>query len=112
MSDTLADLKKSIDAAAQVVKESEYIQRKKRRRPLSKTIMLHAFAKEWVIIVATFAFCAIYNDLTPLGFLIPAVFIEIGIEKGFYFTSSKAEKLKHMEMSYNPQYDEENFKEV
>lgn len=84
----------------------------KRKRPLGKTIMIMAVYKEWFIILFTCIFCWIKSDSAPLLYLIPAVFIEIGIEKAFYFNSSKATALKSMELNYDPNYDTNNFREV
>ena len=100
----------SVDEAKEALKEARAAEKRKARGPLSKLIMKVAFFKEWFIILFACGFCVWTRDGTPLAYLIPAVFIEIGVEKAYYFKSSSAEKLKNMEMNYDCNYDENNFR--
>ena len=65
--------------------------RKKPKREFSKLILIAVGAV--TILVTAFTFIMVWrtSDLSPLGYLIPAVFGEFGVGTGFYYSKAKAE---------------------
>lgn len=43
------------------------------------------------------------NDLSPLAYLIPAVFTELGVGTGFYYSKAKAENRIKLRKMYGPE---------
>lgn len=43
------------------------------------------------------------NDLSPLAYLIPAVFAELGVGTGFYYSKAKAENRIKLRKMYGPE---------
>ncbi len=74
----------------------------KRRKKLefSKLIMLTVGAV--TIIVTAFALFMMWKtqDLSPLAYLIPAVFAELSVGTGFYYSKAKAENRIKLRKKY------------
>ena len=74
----------------------------KRRKKLefSKLIMLTVGAV--TIIVTAFALFMMWKtqDLSPLAYLIPAVFTELSVGTGFYYSKAKAENRIKLRKQY------------
>lgn len=65
----------------------------------SKLIMIVIGAVTILVTVFTLIMVWRTNDLSPLGYLIPAVFAELAAATGFYYSKAKAEnriKLRKM----------------
>ena len=65
--------------------------KQKKKTEFSKLIMLVVGAV--TVIVTAFTLYMIWKtqDLSPLGYLIPAVFAELSVGTGFYYSKAKAE---------------------
>lgn len=76
--------------------------RKKPKREFSKLILIAVGAV--TVLVTAFTFIMIWrtNDLSPLGYLIPAVFGELGVGTGFYYSKAKAENRIKLRKLYGP----------
>ena len=73
--------------------------KKKPKKEFSKLILICAGAVTVLITAFTFIMVWRTNDLSPLAYLIPAVFTELGVGTGFYYSKAKAEnriKLRKM----------------
>lgn len=72
----------------------------KKKIEFSKLIMLTVGAV--TIIVTAFALFMIWKtqDLSPLAYLIPAVFAELSVGTGFYYTKAKAENRIKLRQKY------------
>ena len=57
----------------------------------SKLILIVIGAVTVLVIVFTLIMVWRTNDLSPLGYLIPAVFAELAAATGFYYSKAKAE---------------------
>ena len=107
-----AEARKNLETdMAKLQEELEQYKKIKKKRPMSKTLVRWTPYKEWFIILVTIGMCVYKGDLTPMAYLIPAVFVEIGVEKAFYFKNSEAEKVAAMQYGYDPDYNSKNFKE-
>lgn len=75
---------------------------KKPKREFSKLIMIAVGAV--TVLVTAFTFIMVWrtNDLSPLGYLIPAVFGELGVGTGFYYSKAKAENRIKLRKLYGP----------
>lgn len=72
---------------------------KKPKREFSKLILICAGGRYCVGNGLHFIMVWRTNDLSPLAYLIPAVFTELGVGTGFYYSKAKAEnriKLRKM----------------
>lgn len=56
------------------------------------------------VLVTAFTFIMVWrtNDLSPLAYLIPAVFTELGVGTGFYYSKAKAENRIKLRKMYGP----------
>lgn len=57
----------------------------------SKLLCLIVILLTLVVTVATFVFITMFNDLSPLEWLIPSIFTECAVVSGFYSYKAKAE---------------------
>lgn len=57
------------------------------------------------VLVTAFTFIMVWrtNDLSPLAYLIPAVFTELGVGTGFYYSKAKAENRIKLRKMYGPE---------
>ena len=69
----------------------------KRKKEFSKIIFV--LVTVMVIVVVSFSLVMVWitRDLSPLSWLIPAVFAELAAITGFYFNKAKAENVKKIE---------------
>lgn len=76
--------------------------RKKPKREFSKLILIAVGAV--TVLVTAFTFIMVWrtSDLSPLGYLIPAVFGELGVGTGFYYSKAKAENRIKLRKLYGP----------
>lgn len=72
----------------------------KKKIEFSKFIF--CFVTFFIIALTIFCFVMIFktNDLSPLAYLIPAWFSELGIATGFYYSKAKAENLIKLKKIY------------
>ena len=72
----------------------------KKKIEFSKFIF--CFVTFFIVILTLFSFLMIYktNDLSPLSYLIPAWFGEMGVATGFYYNKAKAENLIKLKKIY------------
>ena len=61
--------------------------------------------KAVTVLVTAFTFIMVWrtNDLSPLAYLIPAVFTELGVGTGFYYSKAKAENRIKLRKMYGPE---------
>lgn len=74
--------------------------KRKKKMEFSKLIMLVVGAV--TIVVTAFSLFMMWrtNDLTPLAYLIPAVFAELSVGTGFYYSKAKAENRIKLRKQY------------
>ena len=74
--------------------------KQKKKTEFSKLIMLVVGAV--TVIVTAFTLYMIWKtqDLSPLGYLIPAVFAELSVGTGFYYSKAKAENKIKLRKKY------------
>lgn len=77
--------------------------RKKPKREFSKSILIFIGAVTVIITVFTLIMIWRTNDLSPLAFLIPAVFTELSVGTGFYYSKAKAENRIKLRKLYGPE---------
>ena len=72
----------------------------KKKIEFSKIIF--CFVTFFIVLLTLFSFYMIYktNDLSPLAYLIPGWFGEMGIATGFYYNKAKAENLIKLKKIY------------
>ncbi len=72
----------------------------RRKREFSKVII--ACAAGLTAVVTAFTFAAVWKtgDLSPLAYLIPAVFGELATATGFYYSKAKAENRIKLRKQY------------
>ena len=73
--------------------------RRAKKREFSKTIISTVGAVTIVVTAFTLIMVWRTGDTSPLAYLIPAVFTELGVGTGFYYSKAKAEnriKLRKM----------------
>ena len=77
--------------------------KKKPKKEFSKLILICAGAV--TVLVTAFTFIMVWrtNDLSPLAYLIPAVFTELGVGTGFYYSKAKAENRIKLRKMYGPE---------
>lgn len=68
--------------------------RKKKKPEMSKLILIGADLMSAATLILTFAAVFMTGDLSPLAYLIPAVFGLSSVAHGFYFWKAKAENLQ------------------
>lgn len=73
---------------------------KKTKMEFSKKIFI--FVAAVTVIVTAFTMYMVWEtkDLSPLIYLIPAIFAETGTGTAFYYWKARCENLKKMEMDY------------
>lgn len=74
----------------------------KNKREFSKLILIAVGAVTVLVTVFTFIMVWRTSDLSPLGYLIPAVFGELGVGTGFYYSKAKAENRIKLRKLYGP----------
>lgn len=74
--------------------------KRKKKMEFSKLIMLVVGAV--TVVVTAFSLFMMWrtNDLTPLAYLIPAVFAELSVGTGFYYSKAKAENRIKLRKQY------------
>ena len=74
--------------------------KRKKKIEFSKLIMLVVGAV--TIVVTAFSLFMMWKtcDLSPLGYLIPAVFAELSVGTGFYYSKAKAENRIKLRKQY------------
>lgn len=75
----------------------------KAKREFSKTILM--FIGAVTVVVTAFTLIMIWRtkDLSPLAYLIPAVFGELATATGFYYSKAKAENRIKLRKLYGPE---------
>lgn len=75
----------------------------KAKREFSKTILM--FIGAVTVVVTAFTLIMIWrtNDLSPLAYLIPAIFAELATATGFYYSKAKAENRIKLRKQYGPE---------
>ena len=73
---------------------------KKSKMEFSKKIFI--FVAAVTVVVTAFTMYMIWEtkDISPLAYLIPAIFAEMGTGTAFYYWKARCENLKKMEMEY------------
>ena len=66
----------------------------------SKLIMLTVGAVTILVTAFSLIMMAITKDLSPLAYLIPAVFTELSVGTGFYYSKAKAENRIKLRKQY------------
>lgn len=78
--------------------------KKKRKMEFSKKIFIGISAAAILVTIFTGIMIWKTNDLSPLMYLIPAVFTELATATGFYYNKAKAEnKIKIQKGLENPE---------
>ena len=78
--------------------------KKKRKMEFSKKIFIGISAAAILVTIFTGIMIWKTNDLSPLMYLIPAVFAELAMATGFYYSKAKAEnKIKIQKGLENPE---------
>lgn len=77
--------------------------KKKAKPEFSKLILM--FVGAVTLLVTAFTLVMIWrtNDLSPLAYLIPAIFGELGVGTGFYYSKAKAENRIKLRKLYGPE---------
>lgn len=77
--------------------------KKKPKKEFSKLILICVGGV--TVLVTAFTFIMVWrtNDLSPLAYLIPAVFAELGVGTGFYYSKAKAENRIKLRKMYGPE---------
>ena len=73
---------------------------KKSKMEFSKKIFIFVAAVTVVVTVFTMYMVWETKDISPLIYLIPAIFAEMGTGTAFYYWKARCENLKKMEMEY------------
>ncbi len=65
----------------------------KRKQPVEYSKVSYSLIIALTAVVVVFTLIMVWrtNDLSPLGYLIPAVFAELAAATGFYYSKAKAE---------------------
>ena len=73
---------------------------KKSKMEFSKKIFI--FVAAVTVVVTAFTMYMVWEtkDISPLAYLIPAIFAEMGTGTAFYYWKARCENLKKMEMEY------------
>ena len=70
-----------------------------RRMEFSKKIFVAISVMAAVVVVFTLVMIAITRDLSPLSWLIGAVFTELTVGTGFYYNKAKAENIEKINLN-------------
>ena len=74
---------------------------KPHQHSFSKSLCIVVIALTIAVIIGTFIFIYMFNDITPLEYLIPSIFAEAAVVSGFYSYKAKAEnKIKLSTRNY------------
>ena len=76
---------------------------KKPKHEFSKLILMCVGAVTFVVTAFNLVMVWKTNDLSPLAYLIPAVFTELGVGTGFYYSKAKAENRIKLRKLYGPE---------
>lgn len=74
--------------------------KRKKKIEFSKLIMLTVGAVTIVVVAFTLFMMWKTQDLSPLAYLIPAVFTELSVGTGFYYSKAKAENRIKLRQKY------------
>lgn len=79
--------------------------RKTKKRPPEFSKIAFTLIGTITAVVTVFTLVMVWrtNDLSPLGYLIPAVFAELATATGFYYSKSKAENRIKLRKLYGPE---------
>ena len=80
--------------------------RRKTKKPpveFSKLILIAIGAVTALVTVFTLIMVWRTNDLSPLAYLIPALFTELGVGTGFYYSKAKVENRIKLRKLYGPE---------
>lgn len=77
--------------------------KKKPKKEFSKLILICAGAVTVLVTAFTFHMIEETKDLSPLAYLIPAVFGELATATGFYYSKAKAENRIKLRKLYGPE---------
>lgn len=69
----------------------------------SKLILITIGAVTALVTVFTLVMVWRTNDLSPLAYLIPALFTELGVGTGFYYSKAKMENRIKLRKHYGPE---------
>lgn len=75
----------------------------KKKREFSKLIMIVVGAVTVVVTAFTLVMVWRTKDLSPLAYLIPAVFAELATATGFYYSKAKTENRIKLRKQYGPE---------
>ena len=87
------------------------LNRLKRRMEFSKKLLIWSFTLTACIIIFSLVMIWKTQDLSPLMYLIPAVFAEMGLATGFYYNKAKAENKIKLMNTYGIKPTNEDFRE-
>jgi len=74
-----------------------------RKKEFSKVIIIGVGAVTGVVTAFTLVMVWRTKDLSPLAYLIPAVFAELATATGFYYSKAKAENRIKLRKQYGPE---------
>lgn len=77
--------------------------KRKKKVEFSKLIMLVVGAVTVIVTAFTLFMVCKTQDLSPLAYLIPAVFAELSVGTGFYYSKAKAENRIKLRKQYGPE---------
>lgn len=77
--------------------------KKKPKKEFSKLIMIAVGAVTAVVTAFTLFMVWETKDLSPLAYLIPAVFAELATATGFYYSKAKTENRIKLRKQYGPE---------
>ena len=79
--------------------------RKKPKKTVEYSKLIFSLVAAMTALVVAFTLIMVWrtNDLSPLGYLIPAVFAELAAATGFYYSKAKAENRIKLRKLYGPE---------
>lgn len=79
--------------------------RAEKNPPVEFSKLIMAVIGAVTVLVTAFTLIMVWrtNDLSPLGYLIPAVFTELAAATGFYYSKAKAENRIKLRKMYGPE---------
>lgn len=77
--------------------------KRKKKLEFSKLIMIVVGAVTIAVTAFTFVIVWRTGDTSPLAYLIPAVFTELSVGTGFYYSKAKAENRIKLRKQYGPE---------
>lgn len=79
--------------------------RKKPKKTVEYSKLIFSLVVAMTALIVAFTLIMVWrtNDLSPLGYLIPAVFAELAAATGFYYSKAKAENRIKLRKLYGPE---------